>query len=239
MTTATRKTIVRPASRMFRAISFGVFCRWAPFDERDHAVEERLARVRRDAHHDPVRQHAGAAGHGGAVAARLADHGRRLAGDRRLVDRGDALDDLAVGGDHLAGRHDDHVVAAQVPRPGPSRRRPSGGPAGERWSRCGRWRSVSACALPRPSAIASAKLANSTVSHSQAVICSSKPRPPAAGDHDRPRARRWSAPQPTSTTNITGLRAISARVELADRIDEGRARRCRRPTGDATGHVQP
>ncbi len=38
-------------------------------------------------------------------------------------------------------------------------------------------RSVSACALPRPSAIASAKLAKRTVNHSQSVICSSKPKP--------------------------------------------------------------
>ena len=32
-------------------------------------------------------------------------------------------------------------------------------------------RKVSACALPRPSAMASAKLANSTVNHSHSVIC--------------------------------------------------------------------
>jgi hypothetical protein len=35
-------------------------------------------------------------------------------------------------------------------------------------------RSVSAWALPRPSATASARLANSTVSHSQAVIVQAK-----------------------------------------------------------------
>ena len=37
-------------------------------------------------------------------------------------------------------------------------------------------RSVSACALPRPSAMASAKLANSTVNHSHSVICRLKPK---------------------------------------------------------------
>ena len=37
------------------------------------------------------------------------------------------------------------------------------------------FRSVSACALPRPSAIASAKLANITVNHSQIEICSTNP----------------------------------------------------------------
>ena len=39
----------------------------------------------------------------GAVAAGLADDGGRLAGDGRFVDRGDALDDLAVAGDDLPG----------------------------------------------------------------------------------------------------------------------------------------
>ena len=37
-------------------------------------------------------------------------------------------------------------------------------------------RSVAACALPRPSATASAKLANTTVSHSQKMIWKVKPR---------------------------------------------------------------
>ena len=49
--------IVMPASRMLSAISFGVFCRSAPFDQRDHAVEEGRALGRRDAHLDPVGQH--------------------------------------------------------------------------------------------------------------------------------------------------------------------------------------
>src|SRR5258707_3490477 len=68
-------------------------------------------------------------------------------------------------------------------------------------------RSVSACALPRPSAMASAKFANSTVNHSQSVIWRSKPKPGL-----------WRAISlnsstvvitlPTSTTNMTGLRII-------------------------------
>ena len=40
--------------------------------------------------------------------------GRRLAGDRRLVDRGDAFDDLAVGGDEVAGLTDDEVALCEV-----------------------------------------------------------------------------------------------------------------------------
>ena len=57
-----------------------------------------MARIRRHPHLDPVRDDAGAAGHGRSVAARLADDRRRFAGDRRLVDRRDAFDDLAVAG---------------------------------------------------------------------------------------------------------------------------------------------
>ena len=73
-----------------------------PFDQGDHPVDEALARLGGDLHHDPVGQHPGAAGDRRAVAARLADDRGRLAGDGRLVDRGDALDDVAVAGDQLA-----------------------------------------------------------------------------------------------------------------------------------------
>ena len=45
------------------------------FDEGDHAVEERGARRGRDPHDQPVGDHRGAAGDGGAVAAGLADDG--------------------------------------------------------------------------------------------------------------------------------------------------------------------
>ena len=83
-------------------------------DERDHAVEERLARLLRDLDHDVVGQHARAAGDRAAVAAGLADDRRGLAGDRRLVDRGDALDHGAVAGDHLAGLDDHHVAADEL-----------------------------------------------------------------------------------------------------------------------------
>src|SRR5450759_4051680 len=59
---------------------------------------------------------------------------------------------------------------------------------------------VSACALPRPSAMASAKLANSTVNHSHNVICklNLKSAPPR-------NSNTVVITLPTSTTNITGL----------------------------------
>ena len=68
-------------------------------------------------------------------------------------------------------------------------------------------RRVSACALPRPSAIASAKFANSTVSHSQKVIWISNPRPGRPAVMSRSNATVVSA-LPTSTTNTTGFLAM-------------------------------
>ncbi len=68
-------------------------------------------------------------------------------------------------------------------------------------------RRLSACALPRPSAIASAKLANSTVNQSQSAICSVKPIwpcPPAMS----PARMTVVKTLPISTTNITGFRTM-------------------------------
>src|SRR5215831_14408351 len=69
-------------------------------------------------------------------------------------------------------------------------------------------RNVAAWALPRPSAIASAKLANRTVNHSQ-----SETRPPKTFSLavDDPRSRKKKIvvrTDPTSTVNITGFRII-------------------------------
>ena len=84
-----------------------------PFDQGDHAVEERVPGARGDLHDDAVGKDARAAGHAGAVAAGLANHGGRFAGDRRFVDRGHAFDDLAVAGNHFAGDDLDHVARVQ------------------------------------------------------------------------------------------------------------------------------
>ncbi len=91
-----------------RLLPFGAF------DQRDHAVEEGLAGVRRDADGDDVRQHACAAGHGRAVAAGLANDRSRLARDGGFIDRRDALDDLAVPRDHLPRDDADDVVRAEL-----------------------------------------------------------------------------------------------------------------------------
>ena len=149
-------------------------------DEGDHPVEERLAGVGRDLDDDPVGEDPGAARDGAPVAAGLADDRSGLAGDGGLVDRGDALDDLAVGGDDVAASHDDAVALAEFGGGdtlfgpvGATSRRAS---VSERILR-----SVSACALPRPSAMASAKFAKRTVKHSQ-IVMRPVERSPGCGD---------------------------------------------------------
>ena len=106
---------------MLSAISFGVFCRSAPSIRpiiRSRKVEPGRGG---DAHHDPVGEHLRAAGDGRAVAAGFADHRGGFAGDRRLVDRGDALDHLAVGGDEVAGLDEHHVARAEARARAPPR----------------------------------------------------------------------------------------------------------------------
>ena len=75
-------------------------------------------------------------------------------------------------------------------------------------------RSAWACALPRPSAIASAKFAKSTVNHSQSAICPTKLVSERAPDDVRRRTRTMVITAPISTTNMTGLRAMTSGLSL-------------------------
>ena len=88
--------IVSAASRMSSAISFGVFWRFAPSTMAIMRSRNVSPGFGGDADDEPVGEDARAAGDRAAVAAALADDRRALAGDGALVDRGDALDDLAV-----------------------------------------------------------------------------------------------------------------------------------------------
>jgi len=76
----------------------------------------KLERRDGDADLEPVRQHFGAACHGGTVAAGLADHGSGFAGNRALVDRSHALDHFAVAGNEFAGLHDNEVADPEIAR---------------------------------------------------------------------------------------------------------------------------
>jgi hypothetical protein len=86
-------------------------------------------------------------------------------------------------------------------------------------------RSVSACALPRPSAIASAKLAKMTVIHSHAVIWISNNRWPWPSTASRTSAIVVST-LPTSTTNITGFFIIVRGCSLTRASIAARRRIC-------------
>ena len=102
-------------------------------DERDHPVEERLARIGRHADDEAVADEGRAAGDRAAdVGARLLEDRRRLAGDRGLVDEADALDDVAVTGDRLALLDDDDVALAQLGRPDVLERAVRAAPVGGR-----------------------------------------------------------------------------------------------------------
>jgi hypothetical protein len=99
---------------MLRAISLGVFWRGA-LDQGDHPVDEALSPgfwvIRTTMRSESTR---GATGDRRPVTTGLTDHRGRLAGDGRLVDGGDALDDLAVAGDDLASLDNDTVADAEV-----------------------------------------------------------------------------------------------------------------------------
>ena len=205
--------MVRPASRIFRAISFGVFCRSAPSTRaimRSRKVSPGLEVMRTLIWSESTR---GAAGHRRAVAAGFANHGRRFAGNGRFIDGSDALDDLAIAGNELAGdhrpRHRRCATWSRAPVLGSVREQ-----CDWPWSRLRALRSASAWALPRPSAMASAKFANSTVNHSHSVIWRSKPNAGAPPRTQQDRDSDHSSP--TSTTNMTGffiMRGISFRIE--------------------------
>ena len=193
---------------MVSAISLGVFWRDGALDERDHPVDEGLAGLARDLDDDPVGQHGRAPGDGAPVAAGLADDGCGLAGDRRLVDGRDPLDDVAVAGDDLAGLDDDEVAEAQLGAPDlllACRRRAAVGP----WSRCG------SCAGSRPGPCRGPRR---------------RPRPgsrrarwPRATRRPRSRTPRGAATdstvvstEPTQTTKMTGDRKACRGSSLAN-----------------------
>ena len=194
--------IVSAASRMFSAISFGVFCRLAPSTSAIIRSMKLSPGFWVISHDDPVRQHRGAAGHRRPVTTGFADHRSRFTGDGRFVHRRNAFHDVAVAGNGLAGL-DDHDVALAQQRCGDFllHTRNAGFPSDEATGQGLRLglAQASACALPRPSATASARLAKTTVSQSQNTISH-------ANHVGSMIARTVLQTAPISTMNITGLR---------------------------------
>ena len=173
--------MVKPASRMLSAISLGVFCRSAPSTSaimRSRKVSPGFDVILT---RDLIGEHARAAGNRRAIAAGLANDGRRFAGDCRLVHRCDAFDDLTIARESSSPADTTTISPARslelaTCSISPSRRTRLAMVSDRAL------RSVSACALPRPSAMASAKFANSTVNHSHSVICRLKRKCRAAAE---------------------------------------------------------
>ena len=180
--TAMTKMIVRPASRMFSAISFGVFCRSAPSTSaimRSRKVEPCVAVMRTLIQSDSTRVPP-------VTAERSPPLSRMTGADSpviaELIDGCDAFDHVAVAGDQIAGLDQHDVALLQLAVRHTTCQFVAFSVASRLAAVSVRaLRSVAACALPRPSATASAKLANSTVTHSQTMIWKVKPRWSAAG----------------------------------------------------------
>ena len=174
------------------------------FHQRNHPIEKAVALFHGDSNNNAVAQHACAAGDSAAVAAAFANDGSRFAGDGGFIDTGDAFDHVAVRRNDVArfANHDVALLQDRSPEPFPR-------------GHCCRRRAIvvvsrigarlAACALPRPSAIASAKFAKSTVNHSQIANCATKPR--NAGSAVKMPTVVSAAP--TMVTNMTGFLIIS------------------------------
>ena len=108
--------MVKPCQQYVQRDLVGRLLPLRAFDQRDHSIEESLSRVRRDPHLDPIRQDLGSAGDRRTVAAGLADNGRALACDGRLVDRSHPFDDVAVAGYEFSRADEDHIALAQLGR---------------------------------------------------------------------------------------------------------------------------
>ena len=173
MTTASKKIMVRPAKSMFRAISFGVFCRQAPSTSlimRSRNVSPGLDVMRTLISSDKTRVP--------PVTAERSPPDSRMTGADSPVMADSSTDATPSMTSPSPGMKSPAATTTISPERSfelathsvlPSLRK--------RWAcvSARALRSVSACALPRPSAMASAKLANRTVNHSHRVICSPNP----------------------------------------------------------------
>ena len=221
--------MVRPASRMFSAISFGVFWRSAPSTSAIIRSRNVSPGIRGHPDRDPVRQHPRAAGDRRSIAARLADDRRRLARDRRLVHRRDALDDLAVAGNELARLDEDDVARAQARR---------GHRLGRRRRRAAAWPSSRSSRLPQRVGLGLAaafghRLGEVGEEHGEPqperdlqLEAEAGPRPSAASRASCD--RRQHAARPRRRTS-PGLRIIGRGFSLRTRVDERAADDARGP----------
>src|SRR5262245_47202575 len=196
--------MVRPTRRMSSAISFGVFCRSAPSTSlimRSRKVAPSAAVMRTLIQSDstwvpPV------------TAERSPPDSRITGADSPVI-----AASLTEAMPSITSPSEGMVSPASTSTTSPtfrlvlgiSRKPVRPGPVSSLAWVSVRWRrNDAACALPRPSATASAKLANSTVNHSHSTIWNSKPicSPPVKRSRIRMIVVRMVT---TSSTNITGF----------------------------------
>src|SRR6266850_4652003 len=202
VTTASKKIIVSPASRMLRAISLGVFCRSAPSTSaimRSINVSPGFEVMRILIWSDNTRvppvtaeRSPPASRITGADSPVIADSSTDATPS--MISPSEGMNSLAETATMSPVRNLElGTFSTRVP---PSSKRLA--VVSER-----ALRNVSACALPRPSAMASAKFANSTVNHNHRVIwrLNLKSAPPL-------NSRAVVITLPISTTNMTGFPII-------------------------------
>src|SRR5579875_733065 len=202
--------IVKPASRMLSAISFGVFWRLAPAIIRSRNVSPGSEVIRTTSQSDSTRVPP-------VTALRSPPHSR-ITGALSPVIALSSTEATPKTTSPSLGMSSPAVTSTGSPRrrsalptvvvrARPGAKPSSGGVSRRRAVISRRWRrSSSACAAPRPSAIASAKFANSTVNQSQSDTARMK----RAGASPCPISACMKSALvstlPTSTTNMTGLR---------------------------------
>ncbi len=222
-TTTARKTRVSPASRMLRAISFGVLRRSAP-STRAIIRSRKLCpgswvistTIRSERTRVPP-----------VTAERSPPDSRTTGADSPVIadSSTEAMPSITVPSPGIVSPASTTTTSprrsSEAGFSPPSRRRATVSVRIER--------SASACALPRPSAIASAKLAKTTVSQSQTPIekanqAGSSP-PPSGGP-----PKTWISQPPVVISGADldhehhRVAELVARVELAQRVEQRRAR---------------
>src|SRR5712675_1929797 len=213
VTVANTKMMVSPASRMLSAISFGVFCRSAPSTRRimrSMKVEPCSAVMRTRIQSDstcvpPV------------TAERSPPDSRITGADSPVIAASltEATPSITSPSDGMLSPASTRTISPTLRLvPDTSRKALSEPVNSLAWLSVRVFFSDSACALPRPSATASAKLANSTVNHSHKMIWKVKPRLAPPVTRSRRKITVVSAAT-TSTTNITGFLIISRGSSLA------------------------
>src|SRR3954470_17611471 len=206
VTVANTKMMVRPASRMLSAISFGVFARSAPSTSlimRSMKVEPCAAVIRTRIQSDrtwvpPV------------TAERSPPDSRITGADSPVMAASltDATPSITSPSEGMVSPASTSTMSPTLRLvPGTNLKGRSEPVSSLAWLSVRVLRSDSACALPRPSATASAKLANSTVNQSQTMIWKVKPRFSPAVRRSRRKITVVSAAT-ISTTNITGFLII-------------------------------